>query len=565
VTSSAAGPVGSRLALAAALGLVLVLASSSQAAPGRPAVAPGRVVFPVDGGITQANVDGGRASQVVALPDGGAVLVGGADRKGFYAAALTPSGSLDSSFGTAGIARIATGSQSVMPLQALRQPDGKLVVVGSTAGRTQTLVAVRLNADGSLDQAFGSGGIASTAITTACDGCTTAALTPDGDIVLTGATGSSTTPGQTNWAVTRLTQAGAVDQEFGLAGIATIPATDAAGYDVGVLADDDIVTMGAANLSAGADSIAMLTRLNPMGLPELDFDGGTPAELPPGSGAFAMLVYPDGSAVIGGSTALFRYTPVGGPDPSFGNDGVARVGTLPFPLELLPAAGGAVLAVGPSSASSSSLRAVRIASDGALDPSLGGAGGALFQPGFGGGGSSVLASVRPRPLPVLAQNSFVAGPVAVRPDGSYLAVGGVGVSQPTGEGEGRSIFDFAAAALTPSFTATTGFGGPAKRLTLKLALAAQRAATADAKHGIGIRLDASAPGLARVTIKAHGRVIAQSVLPVFGSGPRTLPVELTAYGTALLRRSRGVRVTLSASARGLLTASAHRSASGTLR
>jgi uncharacterized delta-60 repeat protein len=525
-------------------------------------------VFPVDGGITHANVDGGRASQVVALPGGGAVLVGGSDQHGFYAAALTPYGSLDPSFGTVGVARVPTGARSVTPVQALRQPDGKLVIVGSTASGDQTLVVVRLNADGSMDRSFGAGGIAPTSIAAACDGCTTAALAPGGDIVLTGEasnTSGSAAPGQTNWVLTRLTPSGGVDQTFGLAGIVTIPENDAAGYDVGVLDDGDIVTMGLTDVSAGSRSIPALTRLTPMGLSELDFNGGTPAELPPGSGAFAMLVYPDGSTVIGGSSALFAYTSVGAPDPSFGNGGEARVGTLPFPLQLLPAAGGAVIALGPSASSPSSLEALRVTPGGELDPSLGGPGGVVFRPAFGGGGSSVLTSVRPRPLEPLAQNSFTPGSVAIRADGSYLEVGGVTVSQPTGEGEGRSIFDFAAAALTPSFTPATGFGGPVKPLTLKLAVVSQTAASAESGHGIRVRIDASAPGLARVSIKAHGRVIARSLLPVFGSGPRTLPVELTAYGASLLHTHAGVRVTAAAGARGLLAASAHASASGTLR
>jgi uncharacterized delta-60 repeat protein len=540
----------------------LGLAGLAQAAPGRRAVAPGRVVFPVDGGVTSGNADGGRASLAVALPGGGAVLVGGGDPTGkvFYAAELTTTGSLDSAFATGGISRIAV-HQAVMPLQLLRQPDGKLLVVASTSGSGQPLVVIRLSVDGSLDQSFGTGGVAAVPIGVACDGCSTAALGPDGNLVLTGQTiGDSPA-----WALTRLTPSGALDQSFGPAGVITLPGTDAAGYDVAVLSDDDIVTLGFENLSAGRNSTAALTRLTPMGVPDVDFNGGTPADLPPGSGAFALLVYPDGSAVVGGSTALFRYTSVGAPDPSFGNGGVARVGALPFPLQLLPAADGAVTAVGPSSSAPGTLDALRVRADGSVDPSFGAGAQIALRTSFGGGAASVLSSVRPRPLPPLAQNSFTQGQVVLRADGSYLAVGGVSVVSPTGEGEGRSIFDFAATALTPSFAPDTAFGGKAKRLTLKLSIPGQGAASARATHGIRVRLDASAPGLARVSIRAHGRVVAQSVLAVFGSGPRTLPVELTKYGNALLAGNRGIRVSATATVRGLLTATAGASAVGTLR
>jgi uncharacterized delta-60 repeat protein len=547
----------------AALAAALVFVGAAQAAPGRRAVAPGRVVFPVDGGVTTANVDGGRATQAVGLPNGGAVLVGGSGhaQKTFYAAALTSTGSLDRGFGTGGVARVTVGSQ-VVPLQLLRQPDGKLIVVASNGFEHQPLVVVRLNANGGLDQTFGSGGLATTPITPACDGCTTAALAPDGGIVLTGETSGS---GANSWALTRLTASGAVDQTFGHEGVETVPADDAGGYDVAVLGDGDIVTMGVASLAAGHTSIAMVTRLTPLGLSEPDFNGGTPAELPPGSGAFAMLVYPDGSVLIGGSAALYRYTSVGALDPTFGTAGVARVGTLPFPLQLLPAAGGAVVALGPPAGSTSSLSAIRVAADGSVDPSLGGPTGALYQPPFGGGRSSLVSSLRPRPLAPLAQNSFVDGSVAIRADGSYLAVGGVGIAQPTGEGEGRSIFDFAALALTPGLTPDTRFGGPAKRLTMKLGVVAQTARTAASRHGIRVRVDLSAPGLARVTVRAHGRVVGQSLLPIFGSGPRTLPVELTSFGASLLRGHDDVHVRATATGRDLVAATAHATAAGTLR
>jgi uncharacterized delta-60 repeat protein len=498
----------------------------------------------------------------VALPDGGVAMVGGGGPTGrvFYAAQLSATGALDATFGAGGISRVAL-HQAVMPLQLLRQPDGKLLVVASTTGSGEPLVVIRLSADGSLDQSFGSGGVAPVPIAVACDGCSTAALGPDGNLVLTG----QTIGGTPAWALTRLTPSGAVDQSFGSTGVITIPGTDAAGYDVAVLSNDDILTLGFENLSAGRNATALITRLTPMGIPEVDYNGGTPAELPAGSGAFAMLVYPDGSAVVGGSTALFRLTSVGAPDSSFGNGGVARVGALPFPLQLLPAAGGAVTVVGPSSGSPSVLNALRVQPDGSVDPSFGGAAGMHFQPSFGGGTAGVLSSVRPRPLPPLAQNSFAAGQVVLRADGSLLAVGGVSVVSPTGEGEGRSIFDFAASALTPGFAADTSFGGAAKRPTLKLSISRQGAASARATHGIRVRLDASAPGLARVTIRVNGRAIAESVLAVFGSGPRTLPVELTKYGNTLLGGGHGVRVSASATVRNLLSATAGATAAGTLR
>jgi len=184
---------------------------------------------------------------------------------------------------------------------------------------------------------------------------------------------------------------------------------------------------------------------------------------------------------------------------------------------------------------------------------------------FGGGGSSFLVSVLPRPVASLLQNSFVGNRLVPRPDGSYLVTGGVSVSQPTGEGTGFSIGRFAVAALTPSFGLDPAFGGPATPPRLSVRLTPQRARTARTRHGIRIVLKASAVGLMRVRIKRGDRVIADSLLPIFKTTPHTLPVELTRYGDAYLRGRRNVRVSITATARDLLTSTATTAARGRLR
>jgi uncharacterized delta-60 repeat protein len=556
----------------------LALGGAARAAGNRVAVAAGRVVFPVDGGAIAANAAGGKATKVVALPDGGAVLVGGGDpgHTGFYAAELTPVGSLAPGFGTGGVAHVEVDAPPpISPLALLRQPDGKLVVVvsggASTASVFGQMLVVRLDADGGLDPTFGSDGIVALPLAPACQECTPAALAPDGDIFVTGeggqlsaALGGDPTAPQT-WDVAAVSPSGALDQSFGAGGLETVAATDAGGYAVTVLPTGEILTLGVASLSNPAASVAMLALLGPHGGADRDFDGGTPAALPADSGASAMLAEPDGSIVVGGRSALYGYTPLGAPDASFGDDGVASVGPLPFPLELLPAAGGDVLAVGPLDRSPGTLGAVRVTATGTVDESFGGPTGAFYTPRFGGGDASPASGPGRGPAPRLGQDSFVAGGLVARPDGSYLAVGGVDVVAPAGErrGDGRSVFDFAAAALTPGFTGASGFGGRARHLALKLTIPAQTAA-ADSRHGISVGLDASAPGLALVTIRAGGSVIARSLLPILAAGPQTLPVALTSRGAGLLRDAAGVRVTASASGRDLLGALAHAAATGTL-
>lgn len=555
-------------------GLTLVAAPLAGAAA---TFAPGRVVFPVDSVVASSTATGGGATRAVALPDGGAVLVGratGPGERGFHAAQLTPTGSLDPRFGTHGVADIAVDSPPDVPLQVLRAADGKLIVVVS--GRATTafsfgqLLVVRLDADGGLDPTFGVDGIAAAPLSPACGSCTMAALTPDGGIVLTGEGGflSAAVGGDpsapTEWDVARLTPSGALDQSFGAGGLETVSSTDAGGYDVAVLGSGEIMTLGETNLSAGAGSIAMLSLLGPDGGADRGFDGGVAVALPAGSGASALLVQPDGSAIVGARAALFAFTPSGQPDPGFGGSGVADVGALPSPLQLLRVPGGGVLAVGRVPGAADTLSALRVSPAGTVDTTLGGPAGIHFRPGFGGGSSSPPAGAGPTRSPPLQQNGFAAHALIARPDGSYLAVGGVGLVAPTAGGKSRSIVDFAAAGLTPSFTALSGFGGPARPLRLRLSIPAQSAAAADAARAITVRLDTSARGLARVSITGAGSVIADGVLPIFAPGPRILAVALSARGASLLRGSGGLRITATATARDLVGRGARARAAGTL-
>ncbi len=562
-------------------------------------MAQGRVVFAVGVG-TNANRG---ASEVLALPGGGAVLVGGGGPNGFYAAQLTATGSLDRSFGRGGIVFVGVDSPPSRPLEVLRQADGKLVVVVSgrqtTAFSFGQLLVVRLGADGSLDRSFGSQGIATTPLEPACDSCAPAGLAADGDIFVTGEAGhlsavlggDPSAPGA--WNVAALTRSGELDQGFGQGGLETVSATDAGGYDVSVLPSGEIMTLGVAGIQSAGGPTATLTLLGPDGGGDRQFNGGVPVALPAGVPPGGMFVRPDGSVVVGGGTGLFGYTATGHPDPEFGEGGVARVGALPAGLQLLGAAGGGILAVGRVAGAPDTVGGLRVSATGRVDASLGAPTGIRFRPHFGGGSGSVAGGgsgsgagsvagggagspagggsgspgaggarvVRP-----LAQDSFVERAIAARPDGSYLAVGGVGVVEGRGNGGvgGRSIFEFAAASLTPGFTQDAGFGGRPASVRVKLSVPAQSAAGAVGARAISVRLDVSAVGLARVRVRARGHVIAEGVVGIFGRGPEIVPIGLSAYGARVLAGQGTVVVSATATARDLVTEGASVSASGRL-
>jgi uncharacterized delta-60 repeat protein len=568
--------------------------AAAAAAPG-PQPAPGRVVFAIDDGHVAEDIDGTGVGGAVALPDGGALLIGGGAPRGGTTplSRIGPTGAPDPAFGAGGVARVAA---PFSVLQLLRRPDGRIVVIGAEISPPSSftpdgLVVLQLTPEGAPDPTFGTAGLARTGIDEGCGACTSAALQPDGSLVLTGTTGrfpadpGPTTAPDIHWAVTRLAPDGRVDTGFGSGGVATVPGVSAAGFNVAVLPGGELAVEGQTS-SPGIPSL-VLTRLTAGGTPDPTFNGGAPVTVPLYSG-FPMLLQANGSVVLAGETRgqpfpgyvpgqrkLIRYLPDGTLDRGFGTQGTLDLGTNIDVQQLLPQPGREVLVVATPAASlipppdraapPGRFQIARLAADGHVDTGLGGAFGVTLDLPFGGGGSSFLVSVKPRRLPPLAQSSFAGRTLLARPDGSYLVPGAVGVRQPTGEGTGRSISRFAVAALTPALKLDPAFGGPAAPLGQAPRLIRQRARTAAARHGVRLSIATSAPGLARVRIKSHRHVIAQSVVPLFTTGRQTLPVELTRRGNRELRHARRVRVTIEVTARDLLATTSRATARGVLR
>ena len=131
------------------------------------------------------------ASALVLQPDGKLVAAGDGALVRF-----TPDGSLDSSFGKAGVLTTAVGAGATANALLL-QPDGRLVTAGySQDKRTVKVFALaRDNANGTLDSRFGVGGKVTTAIGSGIGGLVSAdalVIQPDGKLVAAGssATGS---------------------------------------------------------------------------------------------------------------------------------------------------------------------------------------------------------------------------------------------------------------------------------------------------------------------------------------------------------------------------------------
>src|SRR5690349_4548724 len=107
--------------------------------------APGRTTLPVVQPELRAYPEAGGAGVALALPDGSAILGAAEYGEGFVAVRVRHDGSLDPSFGTAGIAHVPVAlpiqlpdlRESFVPLELLRRADGRLLVVGGGARRSR--------------------------------------------------------------------------------------------------------------------------------------------------------------------------------------------------------------------------------------------------------------------------------------------------------------------------------------------------------------------------------------------------------------------------------------------
>lgn len=180
----------------------------------------GRVVTPVGSSASFAHA-------LVELPDGKLLAAGGAMGPGLagdtsHDALLRydADGSLDESFGSHGKSIGLAGHANVL----VRQPDGKLVSAGSTLAR--------YNADGSPDSAFASGHHTGMAIVN------DVVLQPDGKLVLVGVTSSIR---ESFWIVRRFESDGSADAAFCLP---PIPRRGAA-YAAALQPDGKLLVTGA--------------------------------------------------------------------------------------------------------------------------------------------------------------------------------------------------------------------------------------------------------------------------------------------------------------------------------
>lgn len=307
-------------------------------------------------------------------------------------------GSLDQGFGTGGkvLTPLAQGDAFVNAVAVQR--DGKVVVVGRVGnGNGADVLVMRYTAEGRLDPAFGGGGVVVTDLNTSYDSGNAVLLQPDGKIVVGGSTSVRYRPEsnetQSDFALVRYTPGGALDPSFGRGGkVATaIGQSHDGAYAVALQPDGKIVLAGSTG-GAGSDDVA-LSRYHPDGRLDAAFGQGgrvVTSLSPRDDAGSSVALQPDGRVVVAGRTsgsgedvALLRYTAAGRPDPTFGQGGAAITdlgGSADAANAVALQPDGKVLVAGSTwNGEDHDVALLRFGASGQLDP------------GFGTGGKAVTA------------------------------------------------------------------------------------------------------------------------------------------------------------------------------
>jgi uncharacterized delta-60 repeat protein len=221
---------------------------------------------------------------------------------------LNPDGAFDTSFDGDGVRCIAFANANLADQahDVVIQPDGKIVLAGSTqavvGNTTVDFAAARLNPDGSLDTTFdGNGEVYHSSISLRFD-AGNAVAQPDGKLIVAGTTVVPVFLGDFSQA--RLNADGTVDPTFGVNGRVTLNINgNDSGSAVALQSDGKIVMAGfAAFGSSGAGATVAFVRFNTNGTLDPTFDGDGIAQIDltnTGDLVSSIAIQPDGKIVFG--------------------------------------------------------------------------------------------------------------------------------------------------------------------------------------------------------------------------------------------------------------------------
>uniref|UniRef100_UPI00405617EF delta-60 repeat domain-containing protein n=1 Tax=Candidatus Electrothrix sp. TaxID=2170559 RepID=UPI00405617EF len=246
---------------------------------------------------------------------------------------------LDTDFGDNGKVAVDLGSYGDQANAVLVQPDGKILVSGSTSNTADLdFMLFRLLADGSLDSEFNFDGTVSTAIGTHDDEAFALALQEDGKIL---AAGYSSNKGSRDFAMARYNSDGSLDRSFGFEGmvVTAVSASDDEITGIAVQEDGKIMLTGTALGDEGR--VVVLARYLSNGSPDYTFadEGFALSAVGTDARAESLVLTEEGRILVAGTyqekenaaLMVLGYDANGDLDTSFGYEGVTVPlnGTVP--------------------------------------------------------------------------------------------------------------------------------------------------------------------------------------------------------------------------------------------
>lgn len=384
------------------LGSLLGLGSVSAAAAGTagsldPTFGHGGVV------LSNLGLNAGGA-QIQAAPSDAALLANGdiVVAGNFGLARYLPNGTLDSTFGTGGLAQLPPDTGGSFPPGLAVQPDGKYVWAGEATAPNGTnggFAAVRFSASGSLDQTFGTGGLAVTTFpNSSVQGADAVLVQPDGKILLGGEALQNSYHAPAFAALARFNANGTPDQAFGTAG------------QVQSASIGNITAMG---LDASGDIFVLPAHaeFSPAGQPDASV---TPAAITTSSHGGSAVFLASGQYILGNSVGVAKHD-VDVQVQRFNANGSLAAASTTFDYsgatgldQARDSAGavavqpnGQIVVAGAHFLATSPIGVARVNTDGSLDS------------GFGNGGV----------LTTTLQGNEGASAVLIQPDGKIIAIG----------------------------------------------------------------------------------------------------------------------------------------------
>ncbi len=273
--------------------------------------------------FTDLSQDSDEAYDSIIDSNGKILVTGETDESDFYVLRYNSDGSLDESFGSDGVAIIDINNSTDISHALTLTSDKKIIVAGSFDITNQDGVLIRLNSDGTVDTTFGTNGFTTVDLGSDSDLFVDVGIDSQERIVTAGQNGDT-------FNIVRFDANGTLDSSFATDGIASVDVNPGIGQIPKALAideDDRIVVVGQGQDSSNG---VLMIRLDENGSLDTTFDddGIVMYDSNKYEGATSVGINENNQIVVGGYVGfttgylLLRYENNGTLDSTFGTDGI---------------------------------------------------------------------------------------------------------------------------------------------------------------------------------------------------------------------------------------------------